>query len=1001
MFTRNFEKLSKCNIFIALMKGFLFGLLLLISLPSFAQLNKNYTQYSVENGLSQNSVWDALQDHRGFLWIGTADGINRFDGYKMHFYGWKEGDSTSLGGSTGFTFYEDSLKQLWVSHDRGLDVYNRIKDNFIRLHQTGISECVIGEYNGTIYTASYGKYIFGYDRRTLKLKFTLPINAPWHNYPGAQMLGVQINHNLFIGTSGNVIVQFSAKSNQVKYHHIDLKNHVTPIKLDSKRFCTIFKNKAYIMTLEGDSLFVKQVNYAQADTPLFNFTGGRLYNGVLYASGFQGLFSFDPESLKYQGRETNFGSNQSETFQYIQQVNSDNNNNLILCSNGGGLYIYSPYRNKFKHFTNYHKKNSLFKSVVKLPDGRIFAGCYDNGLTEFDSMGRFNIIKQLGGIKLNTVAGLYPKSKNELWIIANNRLGVMNLTTKKLWINEKVDLDYGYPFPHFGYVNGRLLVNFSSDKNSALQDVETGKIAYNLNINFVTTFKEISDSILLLGTDHGLFVLNKITKAIRGTEIKKFVKSILVYSSNDLYIGTITGLYHTNANYQVKKLYNKNNGLVNEFIYVLMTDKYNRIWFSHNKGLSVLNTKLETFTHYGVNDGLQSNEFNTGAFYKADNGLLLFGGVNGINEINVDQIKKNNQAPRIAINQILLGDIPYKSDTAYNELKSLTLGYLDNTLSFDFSALDFSKPESNTYQYKLDGFDLNWIESETKHFARYANLPPGEYVFKIMAANGDGVWNKEPREISITIVPPFWKRTWFYVFIVGFSLVLIVAIIYSFFRWQHVKLKRELEINQKLEFERQRISRDLHDNVGAQLSYLISNVEWMLAHPEGKNELEETQRLKALSETGRNAILTLRQTIWAISNTELSLEDFADRFKQFALKMIEFDEGIHLHFSEEFRNNSTLSPANALHVFRICQESFNNSLKHSKCKNIHISFFSSLECAFQFVLEDDGTGFNWEQAKKNGHYGLVNMESRAHEIGANFIVESNIGSGTRIEVSLN
>ncbi len=296
---------------------------------------------------------------------------------------------------------------------------------------------------------------------------------------------------------------------------------------------------------------------------------------------------------------------------------------------------------------------------------------------------------------------------------------------------------------------------------------------------------------------------------------------------------------------------------------------------------------------------------------------------------------------------------------------------------------------------------MNWIESETKHFARYANLPPGNYVFKVMAANGDGVWNKVPKELNITIVPPFWKRTWFYVFIIGFSLVLVVTIIYLVFRWQHLKLKRELEINQKLEFERQRISRDLHDNVGAQLSYLISNVEWMLAHPEGKSDFEETQRLKSLSETGRNAILTLRQTIWAISHTELSLEDFADRFKQFAIKMIEFDKGIQLHFSEDFKGDATLSPANALHVFRICQESFNNSIKHSSCKNIRIQFVSDSEYLFQFILEDDGKGFDWDLAKKNGHYGLVNMESRAKEIGASFKVTSSLGKGTRIEVGLN
>jgi signal transduction histidine kinase len=225
-------------------------------------------------------------------------------------------------------------------------------------------------------------------------------------------------------------------------------------------------------------------------------------------------------------------------------------------------------------------------------------------------------------------------------------------------------------------------------------------------------------------------------------------------------------------------------------------------------------------------------------------------------------------------------------------------------------------------------------------------------------------------------------------------------LVYWVFQRQKLKLKRELEVQQKLESERIRISRDLHDNVGAQLSFLISNVEWMLAHPEAANEVEENSRLKALSETGRNAILTLRQTIWAISHTELSMDDFADRFKQFALKMIEFDQGIQLHFSEQFERKGNLSPANALNMFRICQEIFNNCLKHSQCKNIHIRFLSNSDFSFQCEIKDDGIGFNWETAKQKGHYGLVNIEARALETGAILKVDSKIGSGTRIEIGL-
>ncbi|MES2689973.1 MAG: histidine kinase, partial [Bacteroidota bacterium] len=200
--------------------------------------------------------------------------------------------------------------------------------------------------------------------------------------------------------------------------------------------------------------------------------------------------------------------------------------------------------------------------------------------------------------------------------------------------------------------------------------------------------------------------------------------------------------------------------------------------------------------------------------------------------------------------------------------------------------------------------------------------------------------------------------------------------------------------------ERLRISRDLHDNVGAQLSYLITNVEWMLENPDQLDEEEEKYRLQALTETGRNAILTLRQTIWAISHTSLSVEDFADRFKQFALKMLEFNKNIHVNFSESLETSNTLSPAVALNLFRICQEAFNNCLKHAKCTEVNIDFTSSATLTFEFIIADNGVGFNWDEAQRKGHYGLQNMQARAQETGATLQVSSALNAGTRLTLSL-
>lgn len=397
---------------------------------------------------------------------------------------------------------------------------------------------------------------------------------------------------------------------------------------------------------------------------------------------------------------------------------------------------------------------------------------------------------------------------------------------------------------------------------------------------------------------------------------------------------------------------------------------------------------------------MQSSEFNTGAYFKDEEGKLYFGGINGINVFDPDSIISNQSKPLIQFTSIKLFEEPLKTDTSITVLTKLKLPYDNNTLSFDFAALEFSNSSQNQYAYMLTGYDLDWIYSGTKHYTRYANLPSGNYLFKVKAANADGVWNEVPKTLEIIITPPFWRTAWFYLLMVILAFSILGAIVYLIIKRQRNKLKQELEVQQKLEGERLRIARDLHDNVGAQLSYLITNIDWMLENPDALNEQETIKRLNSLSDTGKQAILTLRQTIWAINNKELSVEDFADRFKQFALKMLEYDKSIQLQVEENIDENNMLRPGVALNLFRICQEAFNNCIKHASCKNIIIRLNSNADCVFEFVLEDDGKGFDLEAAKKTGHYGLHNMNARAEETGAQLVVSSILGQGTRLHLEL-
>ncbi|MFY8108609.1 MAG: triple tyrosine motif-containing protein [Bacteroidia bacterium] len=965
-----------------------------------AQLQRNYTTYNVDNGLGQNTVWDAIQDHRGFMWFSTADGLNRFDGYTMKSYKNKINDSTSIYGTTGFNFFQDAKNVLWIGHDRGLSIYDRIHDKFINLYKNPNGISIMGvDSNGILWTVSVGKYIYGFNLENGKLIHQVFINQNWHNSYGSIVTSVKINGSFFIGLSDNVCLQFNPYNKYHVKHRSPVLINSTIHVLDSNRFCSFLGNRAAIFTVKNDSVQIKIKYYPKLDTSTFVFSGGIIFNNKLYCGGINGVFVFNRQTLELEDQLTHFNNGLTESYSYIQTLRFDNSGNLYICTNGAGLFVYSPFRNRFKHYTNYAPKKSLFKSIITTKDGRIFAGAYAEGVTIFQPNGKFQFLKMPDMSGNESVSALYKLGEDELLLTLFFKLIKYQLKSGKI---KYIDIDKKYiscAYPYYYKVRNELWLNRNNTEDACIQDVFTNKRILEIKNNTITCYQKLNENLLLMGTKRGLFLYDFKTKLTKTTDVNEFVKSICIAKDKKIYVGTIVGLYIYDANLKLLKYINNGNGLADNFIYGVLEDNYKNIWFSHNKGLSVYNPTSEKLKHYSVKDGLQSNEFNTGAYYKDENGLLYFGGVNGINVIDSKNIIENKNAPQIAINEILLGDVPYKTDTTYNEIKSLKLSYLDNTLSFDFSALEFSQPEQNTYQYFLEGYDKNWIQSGTKHFARYANLPPGEYTFKIKAANGDGYWNETPRTITISITPPFWKTNWFYVLMGLLAIVILSFLAWLIIRRQKLKLERAYEIQRKLEEERLRISRDLHDNVGAQLSYLITNIEWMLQHPEQMSEAEEKQRLQALSEAGKNAILTLRQTIWAISHKSLMVDDFADRFKQFVLKMLEFDKSIRVQFSDDFTVIRELSPALALNFFRICQEAFANALKHAKADKLDIQFSSSTEYVFKFSIKDNGKGFNWVEGQKNGHYGLINMRARAEEMGAKLEICSKEGEGAEVILS--
>ncbi|MFZ4796695.1 MAG: sensor histidine kinase [Bacteroidia bacterium] len=987
--------------------------------------NLKFTALGVNEGLSQNSVWDIIQTNDGFMWIGTSDGINRYDGNSFKVYKHEEGNSNTITGQNFTKLYEDKNKNLWVSDDRGVSCYKKVKDcfeNVYLLKKTPMianSNCFIGEDNANgliIFLAD--KIIARFDINTHKI--TKVINLDTFNL-GTQIYflnkPIVINNIAYLSLNENNLLAFDLIKLQPVFYSYKEKIGKAIIKFSASELLFLNNDTFTVFNTITKKIAKFKSKKGVKPPPNFSPNSANLYNGKYWYSCVNGMYVFDVKTLQFTQHLKSFSNsffNEKDDYTYVYLSYTDQSNNLWICTNGDGLKIYSPYKNKFPHYKTKSKKVNLVKGICSANNELVFIASYLQQLHVLNKKtGNFKELNLLNPLKFSsgTITCLTPICNNRIIFVLKKSLYTYNYKT------QKVELLIDENKPPFSTIYYSSLNSYSSFYKVSPNEIYSNignrifKLSFSPNGKFeYKSIFEVKDKVssclqfdskgkLWIGTMSGIIIVDSTLKSWFKLSDKWFIKSLFKAKNNKMYAATQSGLL-VFENYKQIANYTTKNGLPADFTYGVLEDKKGNIWISHNKGLSCLNPTKNSYTHYTIHDGLQSSEFNTGAFYKDDFGLLYFGGINGINVFNPEAIISNPHLPKVQFTAIKLFEEALKTDSNISVITQIKLPYFNNTLSFDFAALEYSNSQLNQYAYMLEGYDNDWIYSGNKHYSRYANLPFGNYVFKVKAANADGVWNNESKNLSIIITPPFWRTFWFYFLTVLSVFVTLVLVIFYVFKLQKVKLKRKLEIQNKLEQERIRISRDLHDNVGAQLSYLITNVEWILQHPNQMNEAAVNERLKVLSETGRNAIITLRQTIWAISSNTLSMEDFTDRFKQFALKMIEFNKNIELVFSDNLTENNNLSPAIALNLFRICQEAFNNCLKHANCTKINIDFISNREHLFLFEIIDNGVGFDMEVAKLKGHYGLKNMQSRATENGAELTFESELGKGTTLKLCL-
>ncbi|MCF8389982.1 MAG: hypothetical protein K9H12_04780, partial [Bacteroidales bacterium] len=446
-------------------------------------------------------------------------------------------------------------------------------------------------------------------------------------------------------------------------------------------------------------------------------------------------------------------------------------------------------------------------------------------------------------------------------------------------------------------------------------------------------------------------------------------------SKRKIWIGTRKGLSLLDLNNGTNnsfKNYYPSSGLPGSIINSILEDDEAYLWMSTNSGLCRFSPDSLKFLNFEEHDGLQGNEFNSGAGIRLLDGRIMFGGVNGFNIFYPDSVKPSSYSPEIVITSFRVFDeeIPFNPQSPH-----IKLSYKENFFSFNFASLDYTQPSQNQYKYQLTGVDKDWVFSDKRRYASYTKIDPGDYSFKVMGTNSDGQWSNKIAEFNIEITPPYWQTWWFRI-----SLGLILtALIYLFISYRINKIK-------DIEKLRVRIASDLHDDIGSSLTRITIHSQQIQAN---NNNHSMSSAIDKIGELSRDIISTMSDIVWSIDARNDSLADMLDRMSDFAYNTLS-EKDITVLFREEgMKKNKKIDVLFRQNIFSIFKESINNIVKHAEAEKVEIMLMNS-ENEFMMKIHDNGKGFS-EHAIKKGN-GLQNMRMRAGRIGASFEIENTQGT---------
>lgn len=771
-----------------------------------------FTQLSIEDGLSQGMVTHIFQDHYGFMWFGTKDGLNRYDGYGFTIFRHEPTNEKSIGESMISCLYEDRENRLWIGTNTGLDLFHRETESFIHIpihdepSSLGSPIYIRMDLHGDIWVACTNSL----------LKLTVKNGI---SYDGAPQVETKVYGNtyttLFLNEDGSLLSSYGNRLYRIYPDHGGNDRFELIHAMDREETLYDFgnitftrdtlRNVIYGIYPDGIVVFNPENNALQR---IFTSPSGKQWmqcsspsvdkEGIIWLATFSGLFRFDPKSLQLTMVQPEDENLRAKTT-IIKWTCVDRSGTVWMGTGGYGLIKYDLHQERFHKVTD-----ESIRGITPALNGKVIVTKTEKLLSVFDPKLRrydleirdepFKKHPELAGREVQAASDAGFQDEQGLYWLGINGLVRYNAS------NNALKKFAPRPDQNLGYVPGNDIFPIAPGRNNVIWcGADSALLRFDKSTEQFTGYRfpippkvnpylftqviyEDMRGVVWIGTLKGLLRFDPATNNWRhfahDPSNDHSISEDVIFSivpdpklpDKILWIGTNGGgLNRFDCETGRAEYFKTAQGLPNDVVYGIVSDRSGNLWLSTNKGISCFNPELKSFRNFRAKDGLQSDEFNRYAYCANSDGVLFFGGVGGINYFRPEDLKIDSIPAVVRITDLLLmnksvtfgqKDSPLTKPVYLSE--GIEIPYSINMITFRFATMEFANPERHQYQYKLEGFDPEWIMAGTSNEANYTNLDPGTYTFLVKGDNLDGVWSDVPARFVLVVRPPWWMTWWFF-----------------------------------------------------------------------------------------------------------------------------------------------------------------------------------------------------------------------------------------------